>query len=347
MNIEQFNYHLPQHLIAQTPLKKRSSSKLLTLGRRSGEISHRNFTEITQYFQKGDCLVLNNSKVIPVRLFGLRKHTGANIEILLLHETDEKDYWLALVKPARKVRVGDGIVFGQDQLIATCIEEREDGIRLFKLSYSGILLEVLKELGDMPLPPYIKEKLADDDRYQTVYAEVHGSSAAPTAGLHFTHSLLRELKDMGVHIVYVTLHVGLGTFRPVVTKDYTKHRMHAEYYDLSEKNARILREAKANGRQIFAVGTTVARVLETVTRGKDRRIKAESGWTDIYIYPPYDFQAVDGLITNFHLPKSSLLLLVSAFATKDYILKAYAEAIEQEYRFFSFGDAMFVYPEKL
>ncbi|MBO1003411.1 tRNA preQ1(34) S-adenosylmethionine ribosyltransferase-isomerase QueA [Pseudogracilibacillus auburnensis] len=345
MDMEQYNYHLPNELIAQTPLKDRTSSKLLLLQKGTNKISHDVFSNIGNYVKKGDCIVLNNSRVIPVRLFGSKTDTNAKIEMLLLHEIDN-NVWEALVKPARKVKKGTEIMFGEGQLVATCIEEKDEGARLLQLSFDGILLEVLEELGEMPLPPYIKEQLTDQERYQTVYAKEEGSAAAPTAGLHFTTELLSHLEQLGVQIVYITLHVGLGTFRPVTAEHIEEHQMHAEYYSLSKEAAQTLNEVKANNGRIIAVGTTSTRVLETVAKANNGLFKASNGWTDIYIYPPYEFTAIDGLITNFHLPKSTLLLLISAFAGKDAIFNAYEEAIKREYRFFSFGDAMFILPDK-
>lgn len=344
MNINEFDYDLPENLIAQTPLRDRTSSRMLVTERTGDALKHDKFSNLLKYVKPGDCLVLNNSKVIPVRLFGRKEETGANIEILLLHERDHPDEWEALVRPARKIKVGDTIDFGDGTLVAKCTGEKDAGGRILTLSYEGVFLEVLDQLGEMPLPPYIKEKLQDDDRYQTVYAKEAGSAAAPTAGLHFTDELLGSLKDAGVKIAYVTLHVGLGTFRPVTADFVEEHEMHAEYYELSEENARILNETKAAGGHIIAVGTTATRVLETVF-AEINKFTASSGWTDIYIYPPYDFKAIDGLITNFHLPKSSLLLLISAFTNKAHIFKTYEAAIKEDYRFFSFGDAMFILPQ--
>lgn len=344
MDIEQFNYHLPERLIAQKPLTKRTDSRLLILERDTGKWTHEKFVNITDYLKPGDCLVLNDSKVIPVRLFGTKEETGAKIEVLLLHETEKVDEWEALVRPARKIKLGDRVVFGKGELIATCTAIKEEGARCFRLEYEGIFLEVLDTLGEMPLPPYIKTQLEEKDRYQTVYAKEAGSAAAPTAGLHFTDALLKEIEAMGVRIAYVTLHVGLGTFRPITVERIDEHKMHAEYYCLQARDAKILNEVKDSGGKIIAVGTTATRVLETVAPAKDGKFNPQSGWTDIYIYPPYDFQAIDGLITNFHLPKSSLLLLISAFATKERIFSAYEEAIAKEYRFFSFGDVMFILP---
>lgn len=344
MNIDEFDYDLPEKLIAQTPLKDRTASRLLVLDQSSETMRHDTFANIKQYLKPGDCLVLNDSKVIPVRLFGTKRETGAKIELLLLHETGETDEWEALVRPARKIKVGDEIEFGNGTLLATCIEEKDAGARLLKLTYEGIFLEVLDQLGEMPLPPYIKEKLKNDDRYQTVYAKEAGSAAAPTAGLHFTDELLDDLRDYGVSIAYVTLHVGLGTFRPVTADTVEEHEMHAEYYYVSKENAAILNKVKNCGGKLIAVGTTATRVLETVAQ-QSIPFEESSGWTDIYIYPPYTFQGIDGIITNFHLPKSSLLLLISAYTNKEHIFAAYQEAIEKEYRFFSFGDAMFVLPK--
>lgn len=345
MKIADYDYDLPEELIAQTPLEERANSKLLVLDQESGAITHDIFHHIGNYLQPGDCLVLNDSRVIPMRLYGIKTDTGAKIEILLLHET-KKDIWKALVKPARKVREGTEIHFGDGELIAKCLKEGDEGMRFLHLRYDGILLEVLEKLGEMPLPPYIKTHLKDQERYQTVYAKEEGSAAAPTAGLHFTDKLLTELENNGVNIAYVTLHVGLGTFRPVSVDTIEEHDMHAEYYALSEKNARILNEVRAAGGNVIAVGTTATRVLETVPKDGQGFFQATSGWTDIYIYPPYHFSAVDGLITNFHLPKSTLLLLISALAGKEKIFNAYQEAIKKQYRFFSFGDAMFISPNK-
>lgn len=345
MDMNDYDYNLPEELIAQTPLQNRESSKLLVLEPHSNQMQHDVFSNITNYLKKGDCLVLNDSRVIPVRLFGHKKDTLGKIEVLLLHETEE-DTWEALVKPAKKVKTGTEIIFGDGQLIATCSAEKDDGARLLKLSYEGIFLEVLDQLGHMPLPPYIKEKLEDKERYQTVYAKEEGSAAAPTAGLHFTKSLLQRVKDMGVEIVYVTLHVGLGTFRPVTVENIEDHHMHSEYYVLSQESANKLNTIKQNEGNIISVGTTSTRVLETVMKDNNGVFQESTGWTDIYIYPPYEYKAIDGLITNFHLPKSSLLLLVSALAGRDTILSAYEEAIKRKYRFFSFGDAMFILPKK-
>ena len=345
MKMEDYDYDLPEELIAQTPLLDRTASKLLVWDQANKEIMHRTFTDVTAYLQPGDCLVLNNSRVIPVRLFGVKQETNAKIEILLLHET-EKDTWEALVKPAKKVKVGTEIVFGDGRLRAICVEEKDEGARLLQLQYKGILLEVLDQLGEMPLPPYIKAQLNDQERYQTVYAKEEGSAAAPTAGLHFTQELLDKIKQMGVNIAYITLHVGLGTFRPVTVEHMEDHHMHSEYYSMTAETAKILNDTKLNQGKIIAVGTTSTRVLETIARDFANTFQECSGWTDIYIYPPFTFKAIDGLLTNFHLPKSSLLLLISAFAGRENMLAAYEEAIKHKYRFFSFGDAMFILPKR-
>lgn len=341
MNVKEFNFDLPDELIAQTPLEDRTSSKLLVLDRQTKEVVHQQFTDITSYLHAGDCLVLNNTRVLPARLFGIKKDTGAKIEILLLHQ-QETDCWETLVKPAKKVPLGTEIVFGDGKLTATCIEVKEQGGRVFKLSYEGILYEILDELGEMPLPPYIREQLAEKDRYQTVYAKEEGSAAAPTAGLHFTKEMLAKIKDMGVNIAYLTLHVGLGTFRPVSAETIDEHTMHAEYYELSHETANMLTQTKESNGRIIAVGTTSTRTLETVARDHQGKFVASSGWTDIFIYPPYQFQAINGLITNFHLPQSTLMMLVSALVDKDSVMKAYKQAVAEKYRFFSFGDAMLI-----
>lgn len=339
MRTEDFDFNLPEELIAQTPLKNRDESRLLVLNKNTGDMEHKHFSNIIDYLNKDDVLVLNDTKVMPARLYGVKEETNAIIEILMLKEM-ESDIWECLVKPAKRVKIGTIINFG-DHLKAKCIEIKEDGIRLFKLIYEGILYEILDELGEMPLPPYIHEKLSDKDRYQTVYAKNIGSAAAPTAGLHFTKELLSKIKDKGIKIVYVTLHVGLGTFRPVNVEDVTKHKMHSEFYTMDSNTANILNEAKRNNNRIISVGTTSTRTLETIINlyGEFREC---SGWTDIFIYPGYKFKAIDCLITNFHLPKSTLVMLVSALAGKENIMKAYNEAIKENYRFFSFGDSMFI-----
>ena len=337
MNIEEYDYDLPLELIAQTPLKTRSDSKLLVLNKNTGELEESIFKDIKKYFKKGDVLVLNDTKVIPARLIGEKVDTKAVIELLLLKNING-DIWECLAKPQKRLHVDTIISFGNGKLKAKVVEKKEEGIVLVKMLYDGIFLEILEKLGMMPLPPYIHEKLENQERYQTVYAKNLGSAAAPTAGLHFTNELLKELEDMGVILVYVTLHVGLGTFRPVEVSDITKHKMHSEFYILKKEVADILNNCQGN---IYAVGTTSTRVLETVM-SKYNKFQECSGWTDIFIYPGYKFKAIDGLITNFHLPKSTLLMLVSALASKEFILNAYDYAIKHNYRFFSFGDAMFI-----
>lgn len=341
MNILEYDYDLPQKFIAQTPLKNRSDSKLLLLNKDNGNIKEDVFKNIGKYLKKGDVLVLNDTKVIPARLIGQKEETKAVIELLLLKDV-EGDIWECLAKPGKRLHVGTIISFGNGLLKAEVIEKKDEGIVHVKLIYDGILMEILESLGTMPLPPYIHESLSDQSRYQTVYAKNLGSAAAPTAGLHFTKELLGELSKMGVEILYVTLHVGLGTFRPVEVSDITKHHMHSEYYIMTEEVAKKLNKAKEEGRNIYAVGTTSTRVLETVAHKYDK-FSACSGNTDIFIYPGnFEFKAIDGLITNFHLPKSTLLMLVSALSKKEYILNAYEYAKEHDFRFFSFGDAMFI-----
>lgn len=341
MHIEQFDFDLPESLIAQTPLKDRTASRLMVLDRQSQEIEHKHFTDIKKYLRKGDCLVLNDTRVLPARLYGSKSDTGAKIEVLLLHQ-QENDKWEVLIKPAKKVKLGTALTFGNGKLQATCIELKEHGGRILEFSYDGIFYELLEELGEMPLPPYIKEQLPEQERYQTVFAKEKGSAAAPTAGLHFTNELLTEIKQMGVTIEFITLHVGLGTFRPVSVEEIDKHHMHSEFYHMSQKTSEVLSKAKKNNQRIIAVGTTSIRTLETIARDNNGTFSEASGWTDIFIYPPYEFQAIDGLITNFHLPKSSLIMLISAFAGTNTILAAYNEAIQKQYRFFSFGDAMLI-----
>ena len=340
MKTEDFDYYLPEELIAQTPIKERTSSKMLVLNKDSDDIEHKHFYNIIDYLEKGDTLVLNDTKVLPARLIGNKEETNAVIEILLLKNI-EHDFWECLVKPARRIKVGTIVSFGNGLLKAKCIKELDEGIRHFELIYDGILYEILDKLGTMPLPPYIHEQLKDQSRYQTVYAKEIGSAAAPTAGLHFTKELLKEIEAKGVNICYITLHVGLGTFRPVSTSNILEHKMHSEYYSMSSEVAKILTETRKNGHKIIAVGTTTTRTLETVM-SKSNEFKETSGWTDIFIYPGYKFKAIDALITNFHLPKSTLIMLVSAFAGKDKILNAYKIAVSKKYRFFSFGDAMFI-----
>lgn len=340
MKTDDFDFDLPEELIAQTPLERRDASKLLVLDKTTGEISHRHFTDVIDYMEKGDTLVLNDTKVMPARLYGVKEETGAVIEVLLLKD-EGNNVWECLTKPAKRIKEGTTVSFGDGKLKAKCMEVLDEGIRKFKLEYKGILYEILDELGEMPLPPYIHEKLKDKDRYQTVYAKNVGSAAAPTAGLHFTKDLLEKIKDKGVNIVYITLHVGLGTFRPVNVEDVTKHKMHSEYYVMSADVADLLNKTKEEGHKIISVGTTSTRTLETIASlyGK---FKECSGWTDIFIYPGYEFKGIDYLITNFHLPKSTLVMLVSALAGKDNIMKAYNEAVENKYRFFSFGDSMLI-----
>ena len=340
MKTDDFDYYLPEELIAQTPLKNREESRLLVLNKDNGEKIDDRFYNIINYLNKGDVLVLNDTKVLPARLLGTKEETGAVIEVLLLKNT-EKDNWECLVKPAKRVKIGTIISFGDGLLKAKCISTGEEGIREFTFIYDGIFYEILDKLGTMPLPPYIKEKLEDQSRYQTVYAKNIGSSAAPTAGLHFTKELLKKIEDKGVILTYITLHVGLGTFRPVNVEDVTKHKMHSEFYSMNKSTSEILNKAKKEGRNVVAVGTTTIRTLETIM-SKYNTFKECSGWTDIFIYPGYKFKAIDSLITNFHLPKSTLIMLVSALASKDIILDAYKYAVEKKYRFFSFGDAMFI-----
>ena len=340
MSTEDFNYDLPEELIAQTPTLKRDDCKLLLVDKKNGNLKHEKFYNIINYLKEGDCLVLNNTKVIPARLIGEKEDTKAVIEVLMLKDIGN-DVWECLVKPARRVKVGTIISFGNGKLKVECQESFDEGIKHFKFIYKGILLEILEELGTMPLPPYIHEKLKDQNRYQTVYAKNYGSAASPTAGLHFTKELLKRIEDKKVKILYTTLHVGLGTFRPVKVDNVKDHKMHSEYYEMNKEVARELNKAKIEKRRIIAVGTTTTRLLETIIH-KYGTFKECFGNTDIFIYPGYQFQAIDSLITNFHLPKSTLLMLVSAFATKDIIFKAYHEAILKEYKFFSFGDAMMI-----
>lgn len=337
MKTDDFDYELPEELIAQTPLEKRDSSRLMIVDRENNNIEHKQFNNIIDYLEKDDILVINDTKVIPARLFGTKIDTNAVIEILMLKE-NSNNCWECLCKPAKRIKIGTVVDFGNGKLKAECIEIKDEGIRVFKLIYEGILYEILDELGTMPLPPYIHEKLNDKNRYQTVYAKNDGSAAAPTAGLHFTPELLSKLKEKGVIVVPVTLHVGLGTFRPVNVEDVTKHKMHSEFYMMSKETAEILNNHK---KRIIAVGTTSTRTLETIMNLYGT-FKECSGWTEIFIYPGYKFKAVDALITNFHLPKSTLMMLVSALASKELIFKAYNEAIINKYRFFSFGDSMFI-----
>lgn len=340
MKLEDFDYELPEELIAQTPLKVRDSSKLLVLDKSTGEVSHKHFTDILDYLEEGDTLVVNNTKVIPARLIGEKTDTGAVIEVLLLKNISD-DVWECLTKPAKRVKLDTIVSFGNGLLKAKCVGIGEEGIRQFELIYNGILYEILDKLGTMPLPPYIHEKLEDQSRYQTVYAKEEGSAAAPTAGLHFTDDLLNKLHEKGINIAPVTLHVGLGTFRPVSVEDVTTHKMHSEYYSLSKETVEVLNNTKRKNKKIVVVGTTSVRVLETVMN-KYGELKECSGWTDIFIYPGYEFKIVDNLITNFHLPKSTLIMLISALAGREKVLNAYNEAVKNKYRFFSFGDSMFI-----
>ena len=344
MKTSDFYYDLPEELIAQRPLTDRSSSRLMTLDGKTGAVSHMHFSDITSLLHKGDVLVINNTKVIPARLLGVRSDTGSAVEILLLRRID-KDHWETLARPGKKVRPGKRLTFLPGKLEAECEQVLEDGNRIMRFDFNGIWEEILDEAGTMPLPPYIHEQLQDKDRYQTVYAKETGSAAAPTAGLHFTPELLAKIADMGVEICEVTLHVGLGTFRPVKVEDVKNHHMHSEWYCLDEKASSILRKARREGRRVIAVGTTSCRTLETVA-ARDPRMLPCSGNTDIFIYPGVPFRCIDALITNFHLPESTLIMLVSAFAGKEHVLNAYKTAVSEKYRFFSFGDAMFITPEK-
>ena len=339
MKTEDFDYELPSELIAQTPLKKRDSSRLLVLDKETGNIEHKHFNNIIDYLNPGDVLVLNDTKVIPARIIGTKVDTNAVIELLMLKDKGN-DIWEVLSKPAKRIKIGTVVKFS-DKLSAECIGLGEEGIRQFKFIYDGILLEILDELGEMPLPPYIHEKLQEKDRYNTVYAKNLGSAAAPTAGLHFTKELMDAIKEKGIDIEYVTLHVGLGTFRPVNVENINEHKMHSEFYQMSKDTALALNKAKKEGRRIISVGTTSTRTLESIMNLYGE-FKECSGWTDIFIYPGYEFKAIDALITNFHLPKSTLIMLVSALAGRDKIMKAYKEAVDNKYRFFSFGDSMFI-----
>lgn len=341
MRVEDFDFELPEELIAQTPLADRTSSKLLITDYPNNKLEHKSFAMIIDELNEGDCLVLNDTKVMPARLMGVKEDTGANIEVLLLTQM-EGDEWETLVKPAKRVKIGTKIVFGEGLLTAVCTGLKDHGGRIFRFEYDGVFFEVLDKLGEMPLPPYIHEKLDDKDRYQTVYAKEQGSAAAPTAGLHFTTELLEAIKEKGVNIAFVTLHVGLGTFRPVSVDSIDDHEMHAEFYRITKETADLINGVKAAGGKIVAVGTTSTRTLETVATRFNGILQKDSGWTSIFIYPGYEFKCIDGMITNFHLPKSTLVMLVSALTSKEFILSAYQEAIEQRYRFFSFGDAMFI-----
>ena len=341
MNTADFDFDLPEELIAQTPLEKRDASRLLVVDKETGVFSDQHFDQIIDQLQPGDALVMNNTRVLPARLYGIKPETGGHVELLLLKNTQGDD-WEVLAKPAKRLRVGAQISFGDGRLTATVVEKLDHGGRIVRFGYEGIFLEVLESLGEMPLPPYIHEKLADRERYQTVYAKENGSAAAPTAGLHFTEELLEQIAAKGVKLVYLTLHVGLGTFRPVSVDSLDDHEMHSEFYSLSEEAAQTLRQVKANGGRIIAVGTTSIRTLETIGSKFQGQIQADSGWTNIFIKPGYDWKVVDAFSTNFHLPKSTLVMLVSAFAGRSLTLKAYEHAIAERYRFFSFGDAMFI-----
>lgn len=340
MKTSDFYYELPKELIAQDPLEDRSSSRLMHLDRNTGAVEHRHFRDIREYLKPGDCLVINDTKVIPARLYGRKEGTDALIEILLL-KRKENDVWETLVKPGKKCRPGAEISFGEGILKGKIIEVVEEGNRLIQFEYEGIFEEILDRLGEMPLPPYITHKLKDKNRYQTVYAKHEGSAAAPTAGLHFTEELLEEIQSMGVRIAHVTLHVGLGTFRPVKVEEVAEHHMHSEFYVVEEEQAALINQTRKQGGRVIAVGTTSCRTLESAA-SEDGTLKAGSGWTDIFIYPGYRFKILDGLITNFHLPESTLIMLVSAFAGKEHVLAAYEEAVREKYRFFSFGDAMII-----
>ena len=341
MNTADFDFHLPEELIAQTPLGKRDSSRLLIVDRETGQFSDQHFDNIIDQLEPGDALVMNNTRVLPARLYGTKPETGGHVELLLLKNT-QGDFWEVLAKPAKRLRVGARVSFGDGRLTATVTEELEHGGRIVRFDYQGIFLEVLESLGEMPLPPYIHEKLEDRERYQTVYAKENGSAAAPTAGLHFTEELLDKIAEKGVKLVYLTLHVGLGTFRPVSVDNLEEHEMHSEFYSLSEEAAETLRQVKASGHRIVAVGTTSIRTLETIGSKFEGQIQADSGWTNIFIKPGYQWKIVDAFSTNFHLPKSTLVMLVSAFAGRQLTLQAYEHAITERYRFFSFGDAMFI-----
>ncbi len=341
MTTKDFYYDLPQELIAQHPLDDRAASRLLTLNRNTGELNHRHFRDIKDYLNPGDCLVMNNTRVIPARLYGVKEDTGGKIEFLLLKRID-LNTWNVILKPGKRARRGARFVFGGGLLRAEIIDVLPDGNRIVRFEYSGVWEEILDTLGEMPLPPYIKEKLADKERYQTVYSKIEGSAAAPTAGLHFTNELINEIRDMGVNTAYLTLHVGLGTFRPVSVENVEEHVMHTEHFEVTEEAADTINKTRAGGGRIIAVGTTSVRTLEAVA-SPDGTMHAAMGDTNIFIYPGYKFKAVDAIITNFHLPESTLLMLVSAFAGKDKIMSAYRQAVAEKYRFFSFGDAMFLY----
>jgi len=341
VDVQQFDYELPERLIAQHPLKDRTASRLLVLDKQTGSIAHRRFTDLIHYVAPGDVLVLNDSKVMPARLIGEKEGTGAKIEVLLLKSLGD-DRWETLVKPAKRIKPGTAVSFGNGLLRMVCEEATEMGGRIVRFFYQGIFYEILDQLGSMPLPPYIHAQLEDKDRYQTVYARELGSAAAPTAGLHFTREYLKQLEQKGVQLAYITLHVGLGTFRPVTAETVEEHVMHAEYYEIPERTAEVVNRTKEAGKRVIAVGTTSCRTLETVGREHGGKLVPTNGWTDIFIYPGYQFTILDGLLTNFHLPKSTLMMLVSALAGRENIMRAYKSAVEEEYRFFSFGDAMLI-----
>ena len=341
LTTEDFDFNLPEELIAQTPLADRAASRLLVLDSKTGQVKDEHFRAVLEELNPGDALVMNDTRVLPARLYGVKPDTGGHLEVLLLNNQHD-DTWETLIKPAKRAKVGTVIEFGEGKLKAVVTEELEHGGRIIDFSYDGIFLEILEDLGETPLPPYIKERLDDPERYQTVYAKENGSAAAPTAGLHFTKELLAQIADKGVHLVYLTLHVGLGTFRPVSVDNIEEHHMHSEFYRLNEESAQTLRDVRASGHKIVAVGTTSIRTLETIGTKFNGEIKADSGWTDIFIKPGYQFKVVQAFFTNFHLPKSTLVMLVSAFAGREHVLNAYQHAIEERYRFFSFGDAMFV-----
>ena len=345
LNVQDFDFELPEELIAQTPLLDRTSSRLLVMNKTTGATEHRHFRDITDYLHGGDTLVLNDTRVLPARLMGVKEDTGANIELLLLKQIRD-DVWETLVKPAKKVKIGTVVSFGEGLLRAECTGILDHGGRHFKMIYDGIFYEILDQLGEMPLPPYIREKLEDQDRYQTVFAKERGSAAAPTAGLHFTDELLEEIRAKGVNIAFITLHVGLGTFRPVSVDSIEDHEMHSEFYRINKETADLINETRKQGGRIVSVGTTSTRTLESVAQKFGGELQEDSGWTDIFIFPGYEFKAIDGLITNFHLPKSTLVMLVSALSNRDHILNAYQQAVDERYRFFSFGDAMFIEPQK-
>ncbi|MFS0861700.1 tRNA preQ1(34) S-adenosylmethionine ribosyltransferase-isomerase QueA [Fredinandcohnia sp. 179-A 10B2 NHS] len=341
MKVDLFDFYLPEELIAQTPLEDREASRLMVLEKETGNITHTHFRSVLNYLNEGDCLVLNDTRVLPARLYGVKEDTGAKVEVLLL-KNEKEDTWETLVKPAKRVKEGTVLSFGDGRLKAVCTSLGDHGGRYLEFQYEGIFYEILDALGEMPLPPYIREQLDDQDRYQTVYAKHRGSAAAPTAGLHFTEELLQEIRDKGVHVAFITLHVGLGTFRPVSADTIDEHEMHSEFYMMTEGTARLLNEVKENGGKIISVGTTSTRTLETIVKNNNGKFAESSGWTNIFIYPGYDYGAIDGLITNFHLPKSTLIMLVSALAGRENVLNAYEQAVKERYRFFSFGDAMLI-----